>query len=179
VKSETPTAIARTHALEDSSMPSFDVVSEVDKHELTNAVDQTNREVSTRFDFKGSNARVERSDNVLTIIASAEFQIKQIVDILQGRMTKRGIDIDCLDFQEITESNNEARQNVNVREGIEKNVARKMIKLIKDSKLKVQAQIQQDQLRVSGKKRDDLQSLIATLKAAGLGLPLQFVNFRD
>ena len=160
-------------------MPSFDVVSEVDKHELTNAIDQTNREVTNRFDFKGTNARVERNDNVLTIIAVAEFQIKQIVDILQGKMTKRGIDIDCLDFQEVTESNNETRQNVNVREGIEKDIARKMIKLIKDSKIKVQAQIQQNQLRVSGKKRDDLQNIIAELKAAKLGLPLQYVNFRD
>lgn len=160
-------------------MPSFDVVSEVDKHELTNAIDQTNREVTNRFDFKGTNARVERNDNALTIIATAEFQIKQIVDILQGRMTKRGIDIDCLDFQEVTESNNEARQNVVVREGIEKDIARKMIKLIKDSKIKVQAQIQQNQLRVSGKKRDDLQNVIAELKAARLGLPLQYVNFRD
>ncbi len=160
-------------------MPSFDVVSEVDKHELTNAIDQTNREVTNRFDFKGTNARVERNDNVLTIIAVAEFQIKQIVDILQVKMTKRGIDIDCLDFQEVTESNNETRQNVNVREGIEKDIARKMIKLIKDSKIKVQAQIQQNQLRVSGKKRDDLQNVIAELKAAKLGLPLQYVNFRD
>jgi len=160
-------------------MPSFDVVSEVDKHELTNAIDQTNREVTNRFDFKGTNARVERNDNALTIIATAEFQIKQIVDILQGRMTKRGIDIDCLDFQEVTESNNEARQNVVVREGIEKDIARKMIKLVKDSKIKVQAQIQQNQLRVSGKKRDDLQNVIAELKAARLGLPLQYVNFRD
>ena len=160
-------------------MPSFDVVSEVDKHELTNAIDQTNREVTNRFDFKGTNARVERNDNALTIIATAEFQIKQIVVILQGRMTKRGIDIDCLDFQEVTESNNEARQNVVVREGIEKDIARKMIKLIKDSKIKVQAQIQQNQLRVSGKKRDDLQNVIAELKAARLGLPLQYVNFRD
>ncbi|MCZ6773959.1 MAG: YajQ family cyclic di-GMP-binding protein [Proteobacteria bacterium] len=160
-------------------MPSFDVVSEVDKHELTNAIDQTNREVTNRFDFKGTNARVERNDNVLTIIAVAEFQIKQIVDILQVKMTKRGIDIDCLDFQEVTESNNETRQNVNVREGIEKDIARKMIKLIKDSKIKVQAQIQQNQLRVSGKKRDDLQNIIAELKAAKLGLPLQYVNFRD
>ncbi len=160
-------------------MPSFDVVSEVDKHELTNAIDQTNREVTNRFDFKGTNARVERNDNVLTIIAVAEFQIKQIVDILQVKMTKRGIDIDCLDFQEVTESNNETRQNVNVREGIEKDIARKMIKLIKDSKIKVQAQIQQIQLRVSGKKRDDLQNVIAELKAAKLGLPLQYVNFRD
>ena len=160
-------------------MPSFDVVSEVDKHELTNAIDQTNREVTNRFDFKGTNARVERNDNVLTIIAVAEFQIKQIVDILQGKMTKRGIDIDCLDFQEVTESNNVSRQNVNVREGIEKDIARKMIKLIKGSKIKVQAQIQQNQLRVSGKKRDDLQNVIAELKAAKFELPLQYVNFRD
>ena len=160
-------------------MPSFDVVSEVDKHELTNAIDQTNREVTNRFDFKGTNARVERNDNALTIIATAEFQIKQIVDILQGRMTKRGIDIDCLDFQEVTESNNEARQNVVVREGIEKDIARKMIKLVKDSKIKVQAQIQQNQLRVSGKKRDDLQAVIAFLKGNDYGIPLQYVNMRD
>lgn len=160
-------------------MPSFDVVSEVDKHELTNAVDQTNREVSNRFDFKGSNARVERNENQLTVIATAEFQIKQVIDILQGKMTKRGIDIDCLDYGEVVEANNEARQVITVREGIDKDSARKLVKLVKDSKLKVQAQIQQEQVRVTGKKRDDLQQLIADMKAAKLELPLQFVNFRD
>lgn len=160
-------------------MPSFDVVSQVDKHELTNAVDQTNREVSNRFDFKGSNARVEQAENQLTVIATAEFQVTQIVDILQGRMTKRGIDIDCLEFGDVVEANNEARQVVTVREGIDKDSARKLVRLVKDSKLKVQAQIQQEQVRVTGKKRDDLQQLISAMKAADLDLPLQFVNFRD
>lgn len=160
-------------------MPSFDVVSEVDQHELTNAVDQTNREVTNRFDFKGSGARVERNENELTIIATAEFQVKQVVDILQGKMTKRGIDIDCLKFNDVTEALNEARQVIVVREGIDKDSARKLVRMIKDSKLKVQAQIQQEQLRVTGKKRDDLQQVIAELKGAKFDLPLQFTNFRD
>ena len=160
-------------------MPSFDVVSEVDNHELTNAVDQTNREVTNRFDFKGTNARVERNEFELTIIAEAEFQVKQILDILQNKMTKRGIDIDCLELADLVESGNEVRQPVKVRQGIDKDLARKMVKLIKDSKLRVQAQIQQNQLRVSGKKRDDLQNVIAKLKDADVDLPLQFVNFRD
>ena len=160
-------------------MPSFDVVSEVDNHELTNAVDQTNREVTNRFDFKGTNARVERNEFELTIIAEAEFQVKQILDILQNKMTKRGIDIDCLELADLVESGNEVRQPVRVRQGIDKDLARKMVKLIKESKLRVQAQIQQNQLRVSGKKRDDLQNVIAKLKDADVDLPLQFVNFRD
>ena len=160
-------------------MPSFDVVSEVDNHELTNAVDQTNREVTNRFDFKGTNARVERNEFELTIIAEAEFQVKQILDILQNKMTRRGIDIDCLELADLVESGNEVRQPVKVRQGIDKDLARKMVKLIKDSKLRVQAQIQQNQLRVSGKKRDDLQNVIAKLKDADVDLPLQFVNFRD
>ena len=160
-------------------MPSFDVVSEVDKHELTNAVDQANREVSTRFDFKGSSARVERADNQLTIIAEAEFQVKQLFEILQTRLTKRGIDIDCLELGEVSKNIAEARQPVTVREGVDKDTARKMIKLIKDSKLKVQAQMQQEQVRVTGKNRDDLQAAIALLKDAKLGLPLQFTNFRE
>lgn len=160
-------------------MPSFDVVSEVDKHELTNAVDQANREVSTRFDFKGSSARVERADNQLTIIAEAEFQVKQLLEILQNKLTKRGIDIDCLELGEVSKNIAEARQPVTVREGVDKDTARKMLKLIKDSKLKVQAQMQQEQVRVTGKNRDDLQAVIAMLKSAKLNLPLQFTNFRD
>ena len=160
-------------------MPSFDVVSEVDNHELTNAVDQTNREVTNRFDFKGTNARVERNEFELTIIAEAEFQVKQVLDILQNKMTKRGIDIDCLALADLLESGSEVRQPVKVRQGIDKDLARKMVKLVKESKLKVQAQIQKNQLRVSGKKRDDLQNVIAKLKDADVDLPLQFVNFRD
>lgn len=160
-------------------MPSFDVVSQVDMHELANAVDQTNREVSNRFDFKGTSSRIEKADNVLTLIAPAEFQVKQIIDILRTRMSKRGIDVGCLEFADIQESANETRQQVTVRQGIDKDLARKIVKLVKDAKLKVQSSIQGDQVRVTGKKRDDLQSVIALLKDRKLGLPLQYINFRD
>ncbi|MGR8920116.1 MAG: YajQ family cyclic di-GMP-binding protein [Gammaproteobacteria bacterium] len=160
-------------------MPSFDVVSEVDQHELTNAVDQTVRELGNRFDFKGTNARVERDGNQLTLIAEAEFQTRQILDILQEKCTRRGIDIDCLEVGAVATNVAEARLPVTVREGIDRDTARAMVKLVKDSKLKVQAQIQQEQVRVTGKKRDDLQQVMATFKDAGLGVPLQFKNFRD
>lgn len=160
-------------------MPSFDVVSEVDHHELSNALDQANREIGTRYDFKGSNARIENSDNQLTLEAESEFQIKQMVPILREKMSKRGIDVDCLEFGDLVEMNKRARQPVTVREGLDKDIARKMVKLIKDSKLKVQAAIQGEQLRVSGKKRDDLQQVMQILREAGLGIPLQFNNFRD
>jgi uncharacterized protein YajQ (UPF0234 family) len=160
-------------------MPSFDVVSEVDLHELTNAVDQTNREVGNRFDLKGKNAKVEQSEHELTIVADAEFHIGQILDILQGKLTKRGIDIDCLEIGDIETSINTAKQPVIARHGIDKDSARQVVKLVKESKLKVQAQIQQDQVRISGKKRDDLQSAMAALKKASFGLPFQFSNFRD
>ena len=160
-------------------MPSFDVVSKIDSHELSNAVDQCNREVSNRFDFKGSNSRVEQTGNILTLIAPAEFQVKQITDILQTKLSKRGIDIACLEFSDIQESNNEARQTVTVREGIDKELARKIVKLVKTSKLKVQAAIQGEQVRISGKKRDDLQDAIALLKEQNLEMPLQYTNFRD
>jgi uncharacterized protein YajQ (UPF0234 family) len=160
-------------------MPSFDVVSEVDHHELGNAVDQAVRELSTRFDFKGKNARIEQQDNTINLIAEGEFQTRQILEILQNKLTKRGIDIDCIEIGELSTNVSEARLPVTVREGIEKDLARKMIKLIKETKLKVQAQIQQDQLRVSGKNRNDLQSVIAMLKEAKLKFPLQFTNFRD
>jgi cyclic-di-GMP-binding protein len=160
-------------------MPSFDVVSEIDKHELTNAVDQCNREVSNRFDFKGTNSRVEPKDTILTLIAPAEFQIKQIIDILHSKLSKRGIDVGCLEYAEIQESINETRQEITVREGIDKDLARKIVKLIKNTKLKVQSSIQGDQVRVTGKKRDDLQEAIAFLKEQNLGLPLQYTNFRD
>ena len=160
-------------------MPSFDVVSEVDHHELSNALDQANREIGTRYDFKGSNARIESSGNQLTLEAESEFQVNQMVPILKEKMSKRGIDVDCLEFGEVVEMNKRARQPVTVREGLDKDLARKMVKLIKDGKLKVQAAIQGEQLRVSGKKRDDLQQVMQMLREAGLGIPLQFNNFRD
>jgi len=160
-------------------MPSFDVVSQVDMHELTNAIDQTNREVSTRFDFKGSNSRVERKEAEITLIAPAEFQIDQIFDILQNKLAKRKIDTGCLDKGDIKESNNEARQIIIVKQGLDKELTKKITKLIKESKLKVQSTIQGEQVRVTGKKRDDLQTVMALLKDADLSLPLQYTNFRD
>ena len=160
-------------------MPTFDIVSEVDMHELTNAIDQTNREVTNRFDFKGTNSRVTQSDDILTLIAPVEFQIKQINDILQNKLSKRGIDLGCLDYDKIIESNNEARQIVTVRQGIDKELAKKITRQIKDSKMKVQSSIQGDKVRVSGKKRDDLQKIISLMRDVDQGLPLQFVNFRD
>jgi uncharacterized protein YajQ (UPF0234 family) len=160
-------------------MPSFDVVSEIDHHELTNAVDQANREVSNRFDFKGTNSRIEHAESVLTIFSASEFQVKQIHDILTTRMAKRGIDIACLESGDIQDTNNEARQQITVREGLDKDLAREIVKLIKVTKTKVQASIQGAQVRVNGKKRDDLQSIIAMPKEAKIELPLQFVNFRD
>lgn len=160
-------------------MPSFDVVSEVDQHELSNALDQSNREIGTRYDFKGSNARIEHNGNLLTLEAEAEFQIKQMIPILKEKMSRRGIDVACLEFGDVVEMNKRARQSVTVREGLDKDLSRKMVKLIKDSKLKVQAAVQGEQLRVTGKKRDDLQQVMQILKSADLGIPLQFNNFRD
>ena len=160
-------------------MPSFDVVSEVDHHELKNALDQANREIGTRYDFKGSNASIEQSGNDLSLEAESEFQIKQMTPILKEKLSKRGIDVDCLEFADIVEMNKRARQQVTVREGLDTDIARKMVKLIKDKKIKVQAAIQGEQLRVTGKKRDDLQQVMQMLREAGLGIPLQFNNFRD
>jgi len=160
-------------------MPSFDIVSEVDHHELSNAIDQANREIGTRYDFKGSDARIEQTHNQLTLITESEFQIKQMTPILKEKMSKRGIDVSCLEFADIVEMNKRARQQVLVREGLDKDLARKIVKLIKDSKLKVQASIQGEQVRVNGKKRDDLQQVMKLLKEANLGIPLQFNNFRD
>ncbi len=160
-------------------MPSFDVVSEVDQHELRNALDQANREIGTRYDFKGSNAHIEQAGNQLNLEAESEFQVKQMVPVLKEKMSKRGIDVECLEFGEIVELNRRARQPVAVREGLDRDLARKMVKLVKESKLKVQAAIQGEQLRISGKKRDDLQQVMQVLREAGLGIPLQFTNFRD
>jgi len=160
-------------------MPSFDVVSEVDHHELTNAVDQMNREISNRFDFKGSNARVELKDQVMNLEADNEFQIKQMHDIIYKKLASRGIDTACLDQGKIEERGMRAYQTITVREGVDKELARKIVKMIKDTKMKVQAAIQGEQVRVTGKKRDDLQSVIEMLKGADIELPLQFNNFRD
>ncbi len=160
-------------------MPSFDVVSEVDHHELSNAVDQANREVGTRFDFKGSGAQFELKETVIELTAQAEFQLGQMLDILYSKLAKRGIDTAALETDEPVVMAKTATQNATVREGIDTPLAKKMVKQIKDAKMKVQAQIQGDQLRVTGKKRDDLQAVIALLKEADVGLPLQFKNFRD
>ena len=142
-------------------MPSFDVVSEVDMHELSNAVDQTNREVGNRFDFKGTNSKVEQNEAEISLIS------------------ERGIDIGCLEIKDPVTSGKEVRQIVIARQGIDKDLARKIVKMVKDKKMKVQAAIQGEQVRISGKKRDDLQQVIAMLKEANLGLPLQYNNFRD
>jgi len=160
-------------------MPSFDVVSEVDHHELSNAVDQANREVSTRFDFKGSGSNLELNGQVITLNTQSEFQLKQIYDILCTRLVKRGVDISCLEVGEPVLQVKTATQAITVKEGIATDIARKIVRLVKDSKLKVQAQIQGEQVRIVGKKRDDLQSAIALLREADVGMPLQYTNFRD
>ena len=160
-------------------MPSFDVVSEIDQHELTNAIDQANREIGNRFDFKGTGSKIELSDDSLLIVSASEFQVKQMHDILETKLSKRSIDTRCLEYGDIVENNNQARQTVAIRKGIDKDLGRKIVKLIKETKLKVQASIQGDHVRISGKKRDDLQQAIAALKAAKIDLPLQYINFRD
>ena len=160
-------------------MPSFDTVSEVDHHELSNAIDQANREIGTRYDFKGSDAKIEQAGNQLTLSAESDFQIKQMTPILKEKMSKRGIDVSCLEFSDVIEMNKRARQQVLVREGLDQDLARKIVRLIKDSKIKAQAAVQGDQVRVTGKKRDDLQQIMQLLREANLGIPLQFNNFRD
>lgn len=160
-------------------MPSFDVVSELERHELTNAVDQANKEISTRFDFKGSDARIEETKEGLTLEAESEFQLDQMMTVLNQKLVKRGLDIQSMEKQKVESSNMRARQKLVVKEGIEKELAKKIVKLVKDSKMKVQASIQGEQVRITGKNRDDLQQAIALLKGAGLEQPLQFTNFRD
>jgi len=148
-------------------------------HEVTNAVDQANREVTNRFDFKGTNSRFERQESVITMHAPSEFQLKQMYDVLMGKLAKRKVDLACLEVGEIEESGKEARQTITVRQGIESELAREIVKRIKKSKMKVQAAIQGDKVRVSGKKRDDLQEVIGLLKEEKWDMPLQFDNFRD
>lgn len=160
-------------------MPSFDVVSEVDLQEVRNAVDQANREVGTRFDFKGIKANFELADDVIKLTTERDFQLRQMMDILRQKLAKRGVDIGSLDLKDSTSSLNAARQEVGLKQGIDTETAKSMIKSLKAAKLKVQAQIQGEQLRVSGKNRDDLQEAIAQLREGDWGLPLKFTNFRD
>lgn len=161
-------------------MPSFDIVSEVDKQEVRNAVDQTNKEVANRFDFKGSDARVEQADYVLTVYADDEFKLGQVQDILNAKLIKRGVDIRCLELGKPEKiSGNKMKRTVTVRTGIETELAKKIVRLIKDSKLKVQASIQGDAVRVSGPKKDTLQETIALVRRSITDFPLQFTNFRD
>ena len=161
-------------------MPSFDIVSEVNQVEVRNAVDQTNKEVSTRFDFKGSDARVEQKENVLTLFADDDFKLSQVTDILTGKLTKRGVDIRSLKYGDPEKiSGNKVKQAVTVREGVEQELAKKIVRTLKDSKLKVQASIQGDAVRVSGTKRDELQNAIALVKKSIADFPLQYQNFRD
>ena len=162
-------------------MPSFDTVSELDSHELTNAVDQANRELSQRFDFKDTGATFTLKEKELTVEmkAPSEFQLKQMLDILTQRLVKRGIDSRCMEKKDPVSNLAEARQDIVLRHGIDPETGKKLQKMLKDSKLKVQAQIQGDQLRVTGKQRDDLQQAMALMRKAELDRPLQFKNFRD
>lgn len=160
-------------------MPSFDVISEVDKHELTNAVDQATRELTNRFDFKGVDARFELDGSVITMLAPSDFQLKQMIEILRARLTARRIDVRCLDVAEPEVNLASAKQKVTVKQGIEQPIAKKIIAEIKAAKLKVETQINGDKLRISGKKRDDLQLAMALLRKSDVEQPLQFDNFRD
>ncbi len=162
-----------------ATMPSFDIVSEVDTHELTNAVDQASRELTTRFDFKGVEANFSLDDNVISQSAPSEFQLKQMGDILRARLIARGIDIRCLEEGEVETNLAGARQKITVKQGIEQKIAKKISASIKEAKLKVDTQINGDKLRVNGKKRDDLQAAMALLRQGDYELPLQFDNFRD
>jgi cyclic-di-GMP-binding protein len=160
-------------------MPSFDIISEIDKHELTNALDTANRELGNRFDFKGSDATFEVDGFVVTQRAPSDFQLKQMLDILRARLIARGIDIRCMEVADPEVNLAEARQKVTLKQGIEQKLAKKIIGIIKDAKIKVEAQINGEKLRVTGKKRDDLQEVMALLKKTDIELPLQFENFRD
>jgi len=160
-------------------LPSFDVVSDLNSHELANAIDQANRELSQRFDFKDTGARFELEESTVTLQAQVEFQLKQMLEILKLRLGKRGIDLACLDVKDPEITLSTARQPVLLKQGIDAETGRKITRLIKDSKLKVQAGIQGEKVRISGKQRDDLQDAIRLLRGSKLDLPLQFDNFRD
>lgn len=161
-------------------MPSFDIVSEVNEVEVRNALDQANKELSTRFDFKGSNARVEQAEKTLTLFADDDFKLSQVTDILTAKLAKRSVDIRSLKYGDVEKvSGNKVKQVVTVRVGVEQELAKKVVKLLKDSKLKVQASIQGDAVRVTGTKRDELQSAIALVRKTITDFPVQFNNFRD
>ncbi|MDA0679552.1 MAG: YajQ family cyclic di-GMP-binding protein [Proteobacteria bacterium] len=160
-------------------MPSFDVVSEFDTHEASNAVDQANREVGVRFDFKGTDSKYALEGDAITLTSQTEFQLRQMLEILHQKLAKRGIDIGCLKEEKVETNGREARLKVVMRQGLDAPLARELVKKIKDSKIKVQSSIQGDKLRINGKKRDDLQAVIALLKSSGTELPLQYENFRD
>ena len=163
-------------------MPSFDIVSEVNQVEVHNALDQANKEITNRFDFKGSDARVElnEKEKKLTVYADDEFKLGQVRDVLTGKLAKRGVDVRCLNPGEVEKAGgNKVRQDVAVREGIEQELGKKIVKLVKDSKLKVQASIQGDTVRISGAKKDTLQDVIALVRKSVTDVPLQFKNFRD
>lgn len=160
-------------------MPSFDVVSKVDHHEVTNAVDQSNRELTSRFDFKDTNARLEQAKNIITIFAPTDFQLKQVDEIFRNKLAKRQVDVRNLNYKNVNVALNEAKQEVEVKEGIDADLAKKIVALIKETKFKVQASIQGEHVRVTGKSRDDLQEVMGMLRKAKVPLPLQFENFRD
>ncbi len=160
-------------------MPSFDIVSEIDMNEVRNAVDNANRELSTRFDFRGVDASIEYKDESVVLLAEGEFQLQQLTDMLRNACSKRKLDTSAMDPQNVERSGKTHKRAIKFKQGIEQPIAKKIVKLIKDNKMKVQASIQGDQLRVNGKKRDDLQSVMAFLKSEDMGQPLQFNNFRD
>lgn len=160
-------------------MPSFDVVSEVDKHALTNAVDQAGKVIISRYDFKGVDAKFERKEYDITITADTEYQLDAMLDSLRTALPKNGIGVSCLDIKKIQTAGKQVKRDITVRTGVETELAKKIVKMTKDQKLKVQASIQGDQVRITGKKRDDLQECIAMLRAAELEMPLQYINFRD
>jgi len=161
-------------------MPSFDIVSQVDRQEVKNALDQTNKEISNRFDFKGSDARVELAELVLTVFADDDFKLGQVLDVLRGRMAKRNIDVRCLELGAVEKiSGDKVKRPVTVKVGVPQDKGKQIQKLVKDAKLKVAASIQGDAVRISGAKKDDLQAAIQLVRKSVADLPLQFTNFRD
>lgn len=161
-------------------MPTFDIVSQVDRQEVDNAVNQTRKEVGQRYDFKGSKTEIQLDKSAIHIVSDDDYKVKAVVDVLQSKLTRRGVSLKALVYGPIERAaGGLAKQTVTVQQGIDADRARKIVKIVKDTKLKVQAQVQGDQVRISGKKRDDLQAVIARLRQEDLGLPLQFVNFRD
>ncbi|HMH18518.1 MAG TPA: YajQ family cyclic di-GMP-binding protein [Burkholderiales bacterium] len=160
-------------------MPSFDIVSEVNKVELKNAVDQANKEIANRFDFKGSDARIEQAELVLTIYADDDFKLRQVTDVLLTKCAKRGVDARMFDTKSVEKIGTKVKQPIHVKAGIEQEKAKSIVKVLKDSKMKVQASIQGSAVRVSGSKKDDLQTAIQLLRTSVTDIPLQFQNFRD